>query len=113
MTIPIADQALKALLEDTATLMMEQTDITPDELKSKLAENLPDLKSELEMVQKSAKTADEVRHILTCMMTESKRKVLEAEIKQKTESYFQNPSPEVWESIKVLKKEIEKLCESE
>ena len=113
VAIPIADQSLKALIEDSATLMMEQADITPDELKSKLAENLPDLKSELEMVQKSAKTADEVRHILTCMITESKRKILEAEIKQKTESYFQNPSPEVWESIKVLKKEIEKLCESE
>ncbi|MBR6412524.1 MAG: DNA primase [Alphaproteobacteria bacterium] len=112
--IRIPDKSLKTLLGDISVLMTEQADITPDELKEALGENtISDLKLELEMVQKSAKTDDEVRHILSCMMTESKRKILEAEIHEKTDSYFKNPSPEVWESIKVLKKEIEKLCESE
>jgi len=114
MTIPIADKHLKNLLGDIAALMMEEAGIQPETLKERLGNNsFSDLKSELEMVQKSAKTDDEVRHILSAMIRESKRKILESEIKEKTEIYFQNPSEEVWESIKVLKKEIEKLCESE
>ena len=38
---------------------------------------------------------------------------VKTEIAQKTEEYFKNPDPRVWESIKDLKKEIENLTESE
>ena len=114
MAMPIADQNLKNLLGDLSAFMMEQSGLSAEDLKKQLGDdNLIDLKSELEMIQKSAKPDDEVRHILSCMIKESKRKILEAEIKEQTDIYFKNPSPEVWESIKVLKKEIEKLCESE
>ncbi|MDY6407159.1 MAG: DNA primase [Pseudomonadota bacterium] len=114
MDISVSDQSIKSKINQVSEILMNNADITADSLKQDLGvETLSDLKSELEMISNSKRTDDEVRYILAQMITESKRKILEAEIREKTENYFQNPSPTVWEDIKNLKNEIENLCNHE
>jgi hypothetical protein len=69
--------------------------------------------AEFEMIQKSNRESQAVSLLLRRIIREYKQQALQAEIIQKTERYFQTPSPDVWENIKELKKEIEKLKESE
>ena len=114
LTLPIADRDLKKLLEKISTILLTDTDLSADGLKQKLdPTGLTLLSQELEMIRKSGRTMAEVTDILTHMIRESKRQILCQEIEQKTNAYLQNPDPELWENIKTLKKEIEKLCDSE
>ena len=71
------------------------------------------LSAEIEMIQKSHRDHQIVSQLLNRVIREYKQQALQVEILQKTEQYSQSPSPEVWENIKELKKEIEKLKESE
>ena len=114
LQIPVADQDLKGLLEKISTLFLDYGELSGEELKEKLGLNgFSPLSQELEMIQKSNRTTSEVTDILTHMIQESRRQVLQQEIEQKTALYFQNPDPDLWENIKTLKKEIEKLSNSE
>lgn len=110
----LPDRVLSAILEHLTSALLAQSDLTATELKERLgAEAQTTLAAELEMIHKSNKKPDEIQEILTHMIRESRRQILQAEIAQKTEEYFKNPDPRVWESIKDLKKEIENLTESE
>ena len=114
LQIPVADQDLKGLLEKISTLLLDQGELSSDALREKLDKSEVSLLSqELEMIQKSNRTTAEVTDILTHMIQESRRQVLQQEIEQKTALYFRNPDPDLWENIKTLKKEIEKLSNSE
>jgi len=114
LEIPVSDRALKSLLNDIAQYLMEDADISSEDLKNRLgSDRLYPLKAELEMVRQSKREAFDIPPLLKGMIRESKKQILQAEIQEKTEKYFQNPTPEVWENIKVLKKEIEKLCDNE
>ena len=114
LTMPVVDQDLRKLLEQISTFLLERDDWTADEISEKIGPaGVSLLSRELEMIRKSGRTTAEVTDILTHMIQESKRQILQQEIEQKTTSYFQNPDPELWENIKTLKKEIEKLCDSE
>ena len=108
------DQMMSDLVQKIADVILEESDLTSEKLKEILdIDSLSFLGSEFEMIQKSNRDSQDVSLLLRRIIREYKQQALQAEIMQKTEQYFQTPSPEVWENIKELKKEIEKLKESE
>ena len=113
-SMPLPDKILENILQQTTSLILETPDIDTDQLLKKLNQDTADiLSSEFEMIKKSGQHPHEIPKILSQIIRESKRQILQNEITEKTNSYFNNPNPEIWENIKVLKKEIEKLQESE
>ena len=113
-SMPLPDKILENILQQTTSLILETPDIDTDQLLKKLNQDTADiLSSEFEMIKKSGQHPHEIPNILSQIIRESKRQILQNEITEKTNSYFNNPNPEIWENIKVLKKEIEKLQESE
>lgn len=71
------------------------------------------LAAEIEMLRRANKQTSEVITDLKRMILQSRIQFIQTDIIQKTASYMENPSSELWETIKELKKEIENLSESE
>lgn len=112
LTLP--DQMMADLVQRTADILLEENNLTAERLRDLIgADSLSFLSAEFEMIQKSNRDSQEVSQLLTRVIRAYKQQALQAEILQKTEQYFQSPTPEVWENIKELKKEIEKLKENE
>ena len=112
LTLP--DQMMADLVQRTADILLEENDLTTDRLKDLIgSDSLSFLSAEFEMIQKSNRDSQAVSQLLNRVIRAYKQQALQAEILQKTELYFQSPTPEVWENIKELKKEIEKLKENE
>ncbi len=113
-SIPLPDKILENILQQTTSLILEIPDISTKQILEKLDQDTSNiLSSEFEMIKKSGQPPHEIPNTLSQIIRESKRQILQNEISEKTNSYFNNPDPEIWENIKVLKKEIEKLQESE
>lgn len=114
VALRLPDQMMADLVRKIADVLFEETDLTSEKLKDVLGyDAISFLSAELEMIQKSNRDSQMVSQLLKRVICEYKQQALQAEIVQKTEQYFQSPSPEVWENIKELKKEIEKLKENE
>ena len=110
----LPDRILDELLHQIIGLMIEMPNMDTQSLQSAVgSEAIHLLSAELEMIQKSNRPAAEVQTVFHHTVRGYHRQILLDEIALKTEAYFKDPSPEVWENIKELKKEIEKLKESE
>lgn len=114
ISLNLPDKMMENFVRKVADFMLEYTDLTAEKLKELLGDEiLSFLSAEIEMIQKSHRDHQIVSQLLNRVIREYKQQALQVEILQKTEQYSQSPSPEVWENIKELKKEIEKLKESE
>ena len=112
--VRMPDRMLGDIRTRFSELLLQSEQPTPEQMLALLSDEEKNaLSAELEMIRKSGRTADEMAAALKGMMTEFRRRALQDEIAQKTAAYFEKPSPEVWERIKVLKKEIENLQENE
>lgn len=112
--IKLSDRILNDLLQKITTVILDHPSLSADELRNILGKEMSGtVSAELEMIHKSSRTPTEIQAVLRRAITESQRQILTDEIRRQTENYFRNPSPEVWENIKELKKEIENLMENE
>ena len=108
------DRILADLWDRLSDKILNQPDMTPADLQAALNDSeKAALSAELEMIQKSDRTLDEVQTLFSRMMTEYQRHLLQAEIDRLTAAYFQDPTPDVWETIKSLKQEITALSPEE
>lgn len=112
--IRLPDRVLGDILGQIARVFLENSDVSPEALQDALSEESRRvLSAELEMIRKKNLPAGDIQGVLQQIIRDTHRRLLQNEIDQKTDQYFQNPDAEVWENIKSLKKEIENLTESE
>ncbi len=112
MTLP--DHILNDALQKIVLRILDFPDIDATTLEKNISsEVLRMLSAEFEMLKKSSKTDNEISYEIKCILQQSKKQLIQTEIDNKIQTYTKNPTPEIWENIKALKKEIEKLSESE
>ena len=108
-----ADKGMTDLLQDISSLILEHTGEGDSMLHYLAPEQRQLLDAELEMIQKSDRSATEIQAILEQMLREYHGRALQAEIDQKVKDYNEQPNSETWEQIKALKEEIERLKKEE
>lgn len=106
-------QLLELLQKITAALLQNPAADTEGLLSALSPEEKAVLTDELEMLQKSDRLPQEISAELEKMLADAKIPLIRLEIEQKVAAYTQTPTPELWEKIKILQKELEKLTESE
>ncbi len=112
--IRLPDRILDDVFQSVVSELMETPDISATQLRDRINTDVTSiLSAEIEMLHKSNREAQDVSTELKRMILQSRIQSIQSEITQKTNSYLENPTPENWEKIKELKKEIEKLSESE
>lgn len=110
----LPDKILNDIFQHVVGYLLENPDAVETDWGSVLNdEEWRILAAEIEMLRRSDRQLPEVTAILKRMILQSRIQSIQAEIAQKTENYLAAPSAELWEMIKALKKEIEKLSESE
>lgn len=110
----LPDRILNDIFQNIIAYLMENPDTFKDSLDDVLnQEEKRILAAEIEMLKRANKQIPEVTADLKRMILQSRIQSIQTDINQKTASYMENPSSELWETIKELKKEIEKLSESE
>ena len=112
--IQIQEKQTQALLTQIIDLLIQNPDISSEEIKNILAEqNESFLPSEIEMLQKSGRTEPEVIRELDKWIQTMRLQSLNNEKVEKLKEFAQNPTSELWEEITLLKQEIEKLASVE
>ena len=113
-TTRLPDKILNDALQEMAALILDMPEITSETVINSIQPDIMRLLSaEIEMLKRSDRETGEVSREIGRMLQQSRIQAIQTEIAQETERYLANPDPEVWENIKALKKEIEKLSESE
>ncbi len=113
-TLTLAENVLNTALQTISDLIFDNPDITPEEIAAGLPNDvIQALTHEIEMLKKSQRSERQVAEELRIWVQNARIKALEADISAKTAQFEQNPSPQIWEQIATLKKEIENLQESE
>ena len=112
--IQIQEKQTQALLTQIIDLLIQNPDISSEEIKNILAEqNESFLPPEIEMLQKSGRTEPEVIRELDKWIQTMRLQSLNNEKVEKLKEFAQNPTSELWEEITLLKQEIEKLASVE
>ena len=113
-TTRLPDKILNDALQEMAALILDMPEITSETVINSIQPDIMRLLSaEIEMLKRSDRETGEVSREIGRMLQQSRIQAIQTEIAQETERYLANPDPGVWENIKALKKEIEKLSESE
>lgn len=112
--IQIQEKQTQTLLTQIIDLLIQNPDISSEEIKNILAEqNESFLPPEIEMLQKSGRTEPEVIRELDKWIQTMRLQSLNNEKVEKLKEFAQNPTSELWEEITLLKQEIEKLASVE
>ena len=107
--IQIKEAQTQELLTKTIDLLIQNPDITGEELRQFLNENNATLPTEVEMLQKSNRSETEVAKELDKWIQTMRLQSLNIEKTEKLKAFAINQTSELWEEITLLKAEIEKL----
>ena len=109
----LSENALQEMFLKAINLLIENPDITPEQIQTDVLEDKPETLPEIEMLQKSNRNPIDVQNELEKWIQAFRFKALQNEKEAKLQEFTQNPTSELWNQIVNLKKEIEKLSTSE
>lgn len=108
------ENILNDALHAISDLIFENPDITQSQMLQMLSKDITQsLVREIEMLNKSERSDKQVLEELRIWMQNARIKALESNIHQKMQQLSENPTEHLWQQVCALKKEIEKLQESE
>ncbi len=109
----LSDIAMQEMLSQTIDVLINNPDITSQEIKENVINNQTGIFPEIEMLEKSDRTEVDVQTELNKWIHALRIKALETEKDKKLQEFAQKGTAELWTEITELKKEIEKLSTCE
>lgn len=111
--LELGEASLQHILQEATDCLINNPDMTSEELINAVLPEGSKTIPEIEMLQKSNRTEEDVRIELSKWIQALQLKALQAEHEAKLHEFSQNPTAELWENIAKIKKEIENLSTSD
>ena len=109
----LTENVMQSMFSKTINLLIENPNITSEQIQKSVLQDKPETFPEIEMLQKSNRNQIDVQNELEKWIQAFRFKALQNEKEIKLQEFTQNPTSELWNQIVNLKKEIEKLSTSE
>lgn len=102
--INMGNPELQTAFNQVVDIILNTPDVTPDDIKDTLSEEvLKWINEDLMMLQKSKRNDRDVLNDLKVLIIDTKIKMIQQEIKEKTNHYLTENSPDLWDEIVKLK----------